>query len=125
MLCEEKGRPAWTALEWSGNCSNPVLKPLFLQLPGGAVGAAQEFGGFFVADDDFLFGVPFDRTFYEHGDQRQMAWNGGVMRGFHRRDRRFARFDTIEEIPMVIGGPVEFDFALVFGKPRHVLKFLF
>ena len=75
---------------------------LFLELPGGAIGAGQEFGGFLIADDDFFLCVPFDGAFYDHGDQRQMARNGGVMGRLNRCDRRFARFDAIEEVPVVV-----------------------
>lgn len=97
---------------------------LFLELPGGAIGAGEELGGFFVADDDFLFGIPFDGAFDQHGDQRQMARDGGVMSGLDGGDRRFAGLDAIEEVPMVVGGAVKLDLAQLLGQARHVIVFL-
>ena len=43
-----------------------------------------------IADDDFLFRIPLYLAPNEHRDKDEMAGDGGVMRGFDRRDGRLS-----------------------------------
>ena len=94
-------------------------------LPRLPVRARHQFRRGIVVEDALCFRVPSQLAANHHGDQTQVAGNRRVMRRLDRGDRRLARFDAVEEVPVVVGRPVEFDFALVFGQPGHVLEFLF
>ena len=60
------------------------------QLPLISVLAGEELAGFRVADDYFLRSIPLDLPTDEHGDQPQVAGNGGVVGDFDRGDGALA-----------------------------------
>src|SRR5262245_56863121 len=83
------------------------------QRPGLAEGARQQLARTVVTQDALRLRVPFDLAPHQKRDETQVPWNGGMMRHFHRRHRRQARFDGVEEVAKVATlGQRQFDLAL-------------
>jgi hypothetical protein len=56
------------------------------ELPGAAILAPEELGGFGISDDLFLHGVPLDGAVHEEGNEGEMAWSRTAMGSLHRGD---------------------------------------
>ena len=64
--------------------------------------ASQKLACVLIAYDDLLGRIPFDLAADHHRDQAKVTRDGRMMSRFHRRDRRFSRFNAVEEIPLMI-----------------------
>ena len=66
--------------------------------------AAQEFGGFVVAEDLHFHGIPLDFAAGEHGDLAEPAGGGGMQGDLGRSDGAGACADGIDELFVVAVG---------------------
>src|ERR1043166_9279639 len=72
------------------------------QHPGRPVIAPEKFAGFIVAEDAFFFGVPLDLSANEHGDQAEVARDGGMVCRLNWGDRGLVRLYAVQEIAVMI-----------------------
>ena len=85
-------------------------------MPGSAIGPRKQFASGGVIKDFLTFDVPVKFAADPHGDESQMAGDGGVMRGLDGRDGRFAGFDAVEKIPPVIVGKIQLNLCQAVSK---------
>src|ERR1051326_8982153 len=92
-------------------------------LPRGAVFTAEQLASGAVAYDDPFNRIPPNLTPDQHGDQPEVARDGGMMSGFDRCNRRFSRFDAIQKIALMVAGPIKLNLIHVpwnLPEPIHV-----
>src|SRR5439155_22092980 len=85
----------------STNLAHPIVlaePSKSTQHPGLAVTAREQFGGFLVVHDHFFLRVPLDLAADQHGDETQVAGDGGMMRRLDGRDGWLPRFYRIQEV---------------------------
>ena len=83
--------------------------------------AAEEFGGLGVVGDGLGFRIPIDGSADEHGDEAEVAGDGGAVGGVDGGDGFLPGFDAVEEIAVVARGVEERDVAAEFGGEAAAL----